>query len=392
MFDRSRPQSRNVKILLLALGYFFMFGYSNVSYLLPIYYSAVGFSPAQSGLLASSYFVASLIFRLVLGGLLARWGFKRFFTAGSVITVASAIWVVFADSFSAAFVARFLLGAGTAFHQIALASYQSMAFAEKERGFAFSVIMAGGLAPMMTAVPIADRLLANGSLTLYILIPVVQTALLAVVTLIFLDTDDVALVAPRSGGNPFKGVLSCFKVPELAFALSFVFLFSLVDASSAFMSIMTASYGLMASFFLSSNAVVGVFVRLFLGKALDKYPRQKLAAPIIIGMALMLLFASICPTHTSLMVLGFIFGIGMGFGFPLCLALVSDCAPMRLQPQAISLTWFFVALDFAVIPAALSYICGVTTPVAGFRIVVILILLSVAGAEYMRRRMTSVKK
>ena len=245
---------------------------------------------------------------------------------------------------------------------------------------------------MMTAVPIADRLLANGSLTLYILIPVVQTALLAVVTLIFLDTDDVALVVPRSGGNPFKGVLSCFKVPELAFALSFVFLFSLVDASSAFMSIMTASYGLMASFFLSSNAVVGVFVRLFLGKALDKYPRQKLAAPIIIGMALMLLFASICPTHTSLMVLGFIFGIGMGFGFPLCLALVSDCAPMRLQPQAISLTWFFVALDFAVIPAALSYICGVTTPVAGFRIVVILILLSVAGAEYMRRRMTSVKK
>ncbi len=77
----------------------------------------------------------------------------------------------------------------------------------------------------------------------------------------------------------------------------------------------------------------------------------------------------------------------MGFGFPLHLALVSDNAPRRLQPQAISLTWFLVALDFALVPLATSYISGRTTPVIGFRVVVVLILLGTLYACYRWRRL-----
>ena len=75
MFDGGAAQSNNKKILLLALGFFFMFGYSNVSYLLPVYYAHVGFTPAQSGLLVSSFYFATLTFRLLLGSLLVRAAF-----------------------------------------------------------------------------------------------------------------------------------------------------------------------------------------------------------------------------------------------------------------------------------------------------------------------------
>ncbi len=387
MFNSGAAQSNNKKILLLALGFFFMFGYSNVSYLLPIYYAHVGFTPAQSGLLVSSFYFATLTFRLLLGSLLVRSGFRRLFVIGGASTVIASLWIVVAgESFISAFAARFLLGAGTAFSQIALATYQSLAFEERERGLAFSLIMAGGLAPMMTIVPVADWLLAHGYFTLYILIPVLLTAAMAFLTLV-LDTKDVTLDASHATANPLKGIGECLKIPQLSLALFSMFLFSLTDAASAFMASMTSSYGLMASYFLSSNAVVGVLVRLFLGKVLDRYPRWRLSVPVIAGMTLMLLFASINPSRGSLMILGLIFGVGMGFGFPLHLALVSDNAPRRLQPQAISLTWFLVALDFALVPLATSYISGLTTPVIGFRVVVVLILLGTLYACYRWRRL-----
>ena len=99
---RTGIQSKNKKITLLALGFFFMFGYSNVSYLLPVYYAGVGFTAAQSGLLVSSFYFATLIFRLLLGNLLVKSGFKRFLAIGGVASVAGSVWIVFAgDSFSA---------------------------------------------------------------------------------------------------------------------------------------------------------------------------------------------------------------------------------------------------------------------------------------------------
>ena len=382
-------QGRNKKIFLLSMSFFFMFGFSAVSYLLPVYYAHVGFTAVQAGLLVSSFYFSALIFRLVLGNVLTRLGFKKMFVTGGVLAVLGSGWIVFAgDSFFSAFAARFIFGAGSSFTQIALGAYQSLAFKQSERGFAFSLIMAGGLAPMMTAVPLADKLLSSGFFTAYILIPLIMAAAMFAITLL-INTDDVVLDSSQTSANPFSGMGRCFKVPALALSLFCIFLFSVADAASSFMSSMTSSYGLMASYFLSSNAVVGVFVRLFLGKLLDKYPRWKLAVPITAGMSLALFFASVSPSRASLIALGLLFGVGMGFGFPLHLALVSDNAPSELQPQAVSLMWFLYAFDFAMVPLVMSYISGFTTPVTGFRAVVAFTLF---GTVYAGRRWYAISK
>ena len=104
-------------------------------------------------------------------------------------------------------------------------------------------------------------------------------------------------------------------------------------------------------------------------------------------MALLLLLASVNPGRASLMILGFLFGIGMGFGFPLHLALVSDHSPRRFQPQAVSIMWFTIALDFAVVPLATSYISEATDAVFGFRTVVLTALVCCAFAAFMWRKL-----
>ena len=48
-----------------------------------------------------------------------------------------------------------------------------------------------------------------------------------------------------------------------------------------------------------------------------------------------------------------------------------------------------MALDFALVPLITSYISGLTTPVTGFRAVVIFVLLGAVYEEYKWRRLES---
>lgn len=376
-----KAASDNKKIGLLALSFFLIFGYSNITYLLPLYYAQYGFTVAQSGVLVSSFYIAALLFRLPLGNFLAAQGFRRTFIIGGVMTVSASLWMMFAGgSFACAFASRFMLGAGSAFTQIALSAYQAMAFHESKRGFAFSLIMAGGLAPMMTLLPFGDWLLAHRYFGTYIFMPFLLSVAAAVLTVFFINTDDVSLDGSVKSRNPFSGVGRCLATPALALGLFSILLFSVVDAAAAFMSPVTESFGLMASYFLSANAAVGVIVRLFLGKVLDRYPRRKMSVPIIAVMALTLLFATVGPSKWSLMTLGVVYGIGMGFGFPLHLALVADCAPGDVQPQAASLMWFIYALDFALVPLATSALSSFVSPVSAFRAIALFVLAGSALA------------
>ncbi len=371
----TRCDSDKKKILLLAVSFFLVFGYSNISCLLPLYYIHYGFSVFLSGLLVSSYYIAALLFRLPLASFLIQHGFRKTFVIGGALTVIGSLWMIFAGgSFICAFSARFMLGAGSAFTQIALSTYQSMTFEGSKRGLAFSLIMAGGLAPMMTVLPFCDWLLSQHYYDIYIVVPLFLSVGAALLTVILIKTNDVHLDSSLVSHNPYKGLMQCFRVPALTLGLFSILLFSVVDAAATFISPVTESFGIMASYFLSTNAAIGVFIRLFFCKVLDKYPRRILSAPLIAVMSLTIIFATISPSKWTLIVLGIIFGICMGFGFPLHLALVADYAPKNLQAQAASLMWFLYAMDFAMVPMVTSALSSLSSPVTAFRIISLLVL------------------
>lgn len=375
-------QGNGAKIFFLALSFYCVFGFTNVGYLLAVFYAQTGFSSRDAGALVSVFYVASVVSRLLLGCVVPRLGFRRTLLVAAVLSVASSLSIVFAGlNFWMAFFSRLLLGVGSSFFQIGLATFQAVTFNERDRSRAFSLIMAGGLAPMMTVVPLADWLLLRGYGRVYILIPLILCVMAAVVTSSIPGLDDAETNdrVPRESGG-LAAFAECARIPALRIALLSMLLFSMTDATAAFMAPMTNSYGLMTSYFLSSNAVIGVCARLFFSKVLDRYPRRRLSSVVVLLMSAALIAASISPTRYSLIVLGLIFGVGMGFGFPLNLALVSDSVPTRLQPPAVSICWFVMGIDFALIPLLTGWLGSLTGPRLAFRLIAVAIF---TGAVYM---------
>lgn len=362
------------KVFFLSASFFFVFGFSNVSYFLPVYYEQIGLgSPKDAGWLVASFYIFSVLSRPFLAGVVSRLGFRNVFLLAGVLSVASSVGIAAAGvNFWAAFVARGVLGLASSLFQIGLGIYQAVAFNEDERGRAFSLIMSGGILPMMTLYPVADWLLHRGMSGVYILIPIVSCAGGALVTLSIPGIRTATMptgAVPATSRNPFAGMGDCMRIPAFRLALFSMFLFSVTDAAASFMASMTAAYGLMASYFLSSNALVGVLVRLFCGRLLDRFPRWRLSTPAVMITSGMLILATIAPTERSLIGLGLAFGVGMGLGFPLHLALISDGVPPSLQPQAVSLSWFMIGLTFAVVPLAMGVLGDLTGPIAAFRII-----------------------
>ena len=373
MTDSFRPGGAREKrrnILLLALSFYCVMLIPNVSYFLPLYYARAGFGLQESGWLVAGFYLASVSSRLFLGTVILAMGFRRIFLLAGALSLAASLGVAMAGPhFWTAFLSRAVQGIGISLFQVGLATWQALAFKKEERAGAYSVIMAGGLAPMMTALPLADWLLFHRLDTLYILIPVAFSAAALVVTMLIpsMGRADFTPETPARSRNLLGGMADCFRIPFFRLALFSLFLFTFTDAVSAFMSPMTNSFGLAASLFLSANAIVGVLVRLFLGRVLDRHPRWKLSVPILVSMLAALLLASANPTATTLVVLGMVFGIGMGFGFPLNLALVSDGIPPHLQPQAISMAWFVLGVNFGTVPLILGWLGSALGPVTAFR-------------------------
>jgi MFS family permease len=369
------------KILLMALSFYFVFGLSNACYFLPMYYAQSGtFSARDAGWIVSIFYIASVVSRPFLGGLTQRLGFSRVFLLASLLWLGSSIAIAFVgESFRVVFSARALMGLGSAIFQIGLATYQAVAFSEKERGHVYSLIMAGGLAPMMTIVPLSDWLLHMNMNRLYImsLIVICAGASAASLSIPDLKSVEASMGQTVSKYEFFHSTRDCLKIPSFRLALFSMLLFSITDGTSSFMSPMARANGLMASYFLSSNALVGVLVRVFFSKPLDKWERWKLSAPAIFITSSTLLLASIYPSKFSMIALGLVFGIGMGFGFPLNLALPSDNVPSRLQFQAVSMSWFVMGLSFSSVPLVMGILDNFMGPVASFRL---LAIFAFAGA------------
>lgn len=367
---------KNKKILFLALSFYFVFAVSNVSYLLPLYYADVGYDAKTAGWLVSAFYFASVISRLFLANIITALGFRTIFIIAGVLSVGSSIGIAFAGlAFWPALLCRVTLGVGAALFQIGLATFQAVAFEKNERGSAFSLISVGGLSPMMTAVPLADWLLHRGFSNLYIFLPLLISlgAALIAPAIPGLREAGIAPTNRQKTGNTLHGVIACWNQPFFKLSLLSMCLFTMMDASSAFMSPMTNSFGLMASYFLSSNAAIGVCCRFFGARLLDRFPRWTLSVPILLLMSSALFFATVGPTGRSLIMLGLFFGVGMGFGFPLNLALVSDSVTHELQPYAVSISWFVMGLNFALMPMLLGWLSNLTDPVVAFRSVTALV-------------------
>ncbi len=378
---------KNRQIVALSFALFFVFGVSNVYYLLLLYLEQVGVqSLALRGWVLSAFYMTSTLSRPFFSNFVERLGFRRLFLIAGSTTLASTIGIALCGANISVLIAfRLVLGLGASLYVIGLSTLQAVLFEEHERGAAYSLTYAGGLAPMMTLLPLADWFLKRQWAFGYISIPVFVAAGAFITCLLIPGVPE----QPREAAGKAKKVFSwdalreCFAYEQLVLLFISMFLFGYTDASSVFLAPVLKKFGLLASLFLSSNALIGVIIRVCFRKVLDRYPRKRLASATTCITAGTLFLATVSPTPTTLVVLGAIYGIGMGFGFPLHLALAVDTSPEHLRPQAIALTWFFMGICFMTASVVLSFLAGFIGEVASFRIVS---LAMFAGGVFMHFR------
>jgi MFS family permease len=369
---------RNRFIWGLAFGYFAAFGVSNLHYLIPAYLARIGhFSAETAGWVLGAFYVAGTVARPFGGLLVDRIGFRRILrTAGAAAALAAAGVALAGTSLPGLLLSRALLGVANSLYVIALTVCQASAFEAEGRGAAFSLISAGGILPLLLLTPLGEWFIRNGHPAFYIWMPPLVALASAGLGRLLPEPELPRLAPSAPSGGGLARAREVLGDRRLRALLLSVTVFSLADASQLMLSTFAADRGLAASLFFACNATVSALMRTFGRRALDAFPRTALAATTISLVAAGLFLGGFAPSNLAFGLCGALFGVGMGAGFPLHLALIADLAPERLRGMASSLLWFAIGGSFFLAPALIGALADATAPLTAFRVASLALLIA----------------
>lgn len=352
---------------------FALMSLSNVYYLLAPYLKTYDIvDPGIVGWVLGSYYAASTFSRPLVSGMVEKYGFFRTLLGAAAVNLISSTGVALAGS-SVTWILfwRVLTGVSSSLYLVSLTTYQVIAVPDEIRGSSFALVSAGCIAPMVTALPLADWLLQNGHSTPYIWLgPVISLFSLILVT--FFKGDISFEKREKKDWGRYSDLLKLSSLRALFVSIIF---FSFTDACILSVAGLAMEKGLVPSFFISANAALSVFIRLFLFRHLDRFPRMKLAAPMFALTSAGLFLSTFAGNNMVFMLCGLLFGLGMGYGFPMHLALAGDVAPPELRPKVTSMVWFLMALSFFICPIIIGYLSAISDYRTAFRILAGLVCL-----------------
>jgi MFS family permease len=364
-------------VLGLAEGYTAIFGFSNVYYLLGIYLAMRGMAtPAQIGWIMGAFYAAQTCCRPFAGDVVVRLGFRKTFLVGSVLCLAgSAAFALTGPSFRWLIFWRVLMGVGSGLYVVALTTYQTLGIPDSIRGSAFSLISAGGIVPLVTFVPLADFFLKKGWPLSYVWFVPLLTLYALACGLRLPEID----IPQKEGGERDLSLPALAKKPGIRVLLASVTVFSMTDACLLAIGGVASERGLLPSLFLTANATIGLLVRIGGRKILDVLPRRQMAAPAIAVTSLGLFAASFSEGNVAYALCGILFGVAMGFGFPLHMALIGDVAEPRHRAGVASLVWFLMGACFFIVPILLGSLAGLLGTAGAFRALTLALFASSFG-------------
>ncbi|MDR1579227.1 MAG: MFS transporter [Synergistaceae bacterium] len=316
-----------------------------------------GLSPQTSGNILGVFFGAIMLARPLGGWMIENLGIRRTMIASGILAFAGCSVLFFERNVPLLYAGRIISGAGFGIFSIGLFSFQAIRTTPKTRGTAFAITTIGGVLPMGTMTPLGDLLVTGGHVKTYL-------ALGPVIGVICLLLSGLVKDEKFSGTSSQK---TWGAYGALARSGPFVMLvitcaaMALIDASSVSISMMASERGLVASSFIASLSGAAVITRLCGARLLNRIPRLLSIAPCAMLMCCAILAASAAKSNVSFLLCGILFGVGIGGGFPLMLASVSDILPEKLRPKGTAVTLLLYDLGWFVTPPLI----GALTPRLG---------------------------
>lgn len=344
--------SSEAKLLLsLFLPFYSIYCVKQVYFMYGNVLQAYGFPPQTIGFLLGSLYLAVMAMRPVGGWLLERFGVRPALLAGSVVCFVGCMMLYFARSALLILAGRLLVGASISVYSMGVFAYQSLVVPERIRGAAFSLVVTGGMLPMATTTPVGEWLLLRGRVDAYLAIGPVFCLLCFFLGRRVVVEEGETNVRKEAWGS-YRELLESRRFLLLVVSGFFI---SLADAAVVSMSVFAAERGVTVSYFMAASAVAAVIARVPCARILNALPRAKVLIPLGLTLPVALALVALFPSNATFLIGGLLSGAGIGFAWPILLALVSDILPARLRPKGTATTILFYDSCWFLTPMIVGY-------------------------------------
>ncbi|MDK2959676.1 MAG: hypothetical protein PWP47_1720 [Synergistaceae bacterium] len=378
--DHNGPQedfTMDRLILSLLIINFAIYSYSNAFFFLAPYLAARGYTAASAGILVGVFYAATTAVRPVGSLITERIGVRKSMIWSSGVCIGCALALQAYQGAFAWFVGvRVVMGLAYSIFMVALTTYQALVIEESKRGLGFALVSVGSLIPMFTVVPLTDYLVRSGQDRFFMILPLAAAALSFSLAL---RLQPAGYQGSTGQNQPMEwGTYGdLFRETPAGKIVFSCFFFGLCDASIVFIGTVLLEKGLVPSWFIFSLGVGALFVRTAGRNLFNRYQRTVFAGPSFLLMALCLLGLAFARTSFGLVLWGFFYGMGMGYGYPAHLALTADLAAPRLRAKASALVHFSMDLSWFILPLYMGFGC---TFFGAQRAFLLFTLVCIAGA------------
>lgn len=360
-------------LIKLVVGNFSIMSFGDIYILIPLYMEARGLNdPKTIGWVISAYYAVSMISRPFAYRVVERFSFKLIFSVTSCACIVSGAGIALSGSEVLPIIFfRAVAGLSSSLFIVCLTVYQTLIVPEQARGSSFVLVTVGSIAPLISIVPIAEWLLRVGKTDLYVWLPIIPAFLCLFIAITFNLSDET--IKMRSDWGSYKEVFAC---PALRVLFLSVILFSLTDAVIVSFAGLALEKKLLASSFISSQALTAILTRLFGFRLMDIIPRSRFAALSFTMTGGSIIAITFAKSNAAFMIWGAIYGFAMGYGFPLHLALIGDIVSERLRPKVTSLVWFFMSVSYFILPIIIGLLAGKFSFGIAYRIIMSCVVIA----------------
>jgi MFS family permease len=317
------------------LSFFAQFASSSIFYILiptlPIYLSRMGAKEAEIGVLVGALSVSSLVLRPLVGRALLRIPERSFMITGAFFYASSSIAYLFAPPFWPLLAIRIFQGIGLAFFTTASFTLVANMTPDSNRGqvigyFYLSINFAFALAPYFGML-IINQLSSSINFKVLFLVCAGLSLCCLFITLKLkkMAAFPMANLSPQK--QPF---LSREALPPsiIAFLIAITW-----GALTAFFPLYALSQGVdNPGFFFAAFAIILILGRVFGGKLIDLYSREKIILPCCTTYIISMTILAFSKTLPMFILVAVIWGIGNAFFWPSLVAYVLERAGSSRGP------------------------------------------------------------
>ena len=363
-------------LALFVAATFSIYAFTSVYYLFAAYLEGEGRSSAAIGLLVSAYYVVVLLVRPFGGWMTEHLGIRKTLVLSGLTATAGGLLLALTKATPLILAARMITGLGFSCYCVALTSLQSLITSDRSRGATFAITSIGSIAPLFLVLPISDALLQRGWTVAFLLEAPLMTLVATALAFCLPDVDDSPLHFRPLWGS----YRELFALANIRLLLLSAFAFAITDSSIVYIANLTATRGLSSSSFIAASGLASLVTRLLGRRHMDDIPRKKLAGPSFGVMALALLFVPAAANPGALIGAGLLFGLGLGFAFPVHLALVGDLTSPGLRPKGTAMIYLAQDLSWVMLPLFIGFsspllgLTGAFRALAGFSLAASVVL------------------